>query len=103
MPTTNTAPVEVNVPTSMSTRQRDELAAFARYCAARVDRDHGASDHWNVSLAANPDGFVCVVKVQRHGTEVTARWGTVDPSRAIWNAMCRIEQPLREAILGCAA
>lgn len=88
--------VEVNAAAGMSDRQRKELEAFARYCATRLERELGVIEGWSVrierygrranALVCARDGEICI----------EARGSSADNALAIWEAMCQLEQPLRE-------
>lgn len=81
----------------MSVRRRFELAEFERYCGDRIQRDQGiAIDGWIVQLAPEPDGWRARVTAHVAGMRVEAVGHAMLPDAAIWEAMCRIEQPLRE-------
>jgi hypothetical protein len=72
------------------------VTAFARYCVARIERDLGEVEHWSVALAPTTGGFQARVEVhdRRGYTEASATGH--DGALAIWDAMCRMEQRLRE-------
>ena len=78
-------------------RRHRELSAFARYCIARIERELGDVGHWFVRVAPGIGGFTSTIAVERGScrTEVVATG--FDGPLAIWDAMCRIEQGLREA------
>jgi hypothetical protein len=77
-------------------RLHRELGAWARYCVARIEAELGVVERWDVRLSAARDGFVVVVAVQdsTYSCEVSARG--LDAPLAIWEAMCHLEQRLRE-------
>jgi hypothetical protein len=75
-----------------------ELASFADFCAARIARDlHGLED-WNLYLVGGLEQSDVVVRVRAGLETVEARATACDPAHAIWTAMCRIEQPVRDAV-----
>lgn len=79
-------------------QKQDDLVAFAGYCAARISRDLSGIDAWDLYLVGGLDGQAnAVVRVHVRGNVVEARGSASDPAHAIWNAMCQVEQPLREA------
>lgn len=79
-------------------QKQDDLVAFAGYCAARIARDLSGIDSWDLYLVGGIDGHAdAVVRVHVRGIVVEARASECDPAHAIWNAMCRVEQPLRDA------
>jgi len=76
---------------------RARLMVFARFCVARIAREIGGAEAWEVSYDRRDASTVAQVRA-RMGDEVLVGRGThVDPTLAIWDAMCRIEQRLREA------
>lgn len=90
---------ELRLPPPVSGGQKqDDLVAFAGYCAARIARDLSGIEGWDLYLVGGIDGHAdAVVRVHVRGTIVEARASECDPAHAIWNAMCRVEQPLRDA------
>lgn len=95
--------IKVELPRWASARQQRELTAFARYCIARLERDVGELDHWAVTAA--PDrggGFSCLVSAQRADRAVEAHGAGHDGTLSIWDAMCNIEQALREQRMAVA-
>jgi hypothetical protein len=77
-------------------RRRREVTAFARYCVARIERDLGAIEHWSVDVAPTTGGFQARVEVRDRCWSSEARATGRDGALAIWDAMCRMEQRLRE-------
>jgi len=76
----------------------DELVAFAGFCAARIARGLRGIEAWDLYVVSGLEGqsdAVVRVRVGRETVEVRAR--ACDPAHAIWNAMCEVEQPLRDA------
>jgi hypothetical protein len=96
---------ELRLPPPVSGGQNeDDLVAFAGYCAARIARDLTGIDGWDLYLVAAIDGQAdAVVRAHLRGEVVEARARECDPAHAIWNAMCRIEQPLRDAAVALRA
>lgn len=91
------ARVRVSLPPSVSDRQRRELSAFARYCARRIERELGTIEGWMISLVAGGSlEYASVVSVSDAGTSVEARGIGDDAALTIWDAMCRLEQALRD-------
>lgn len=76
----------------------DELRSFIVYCASRIERDLGDLERWTVLLRQSSAGFTGVVIVDHAGRRVEARSPGSDALLAVWNAMCRIEQPLRDVV-----
>jgi hypothetical protein len=76
----------------------DELIAFAGFCAARIARGLRGIGAWDLYVVGGLDGQSdAVVRVHVAGGTVEVRARACDPAHAIWNAMCDVEQPLREA------
>jgi hypothetical protein len=88
--------IDVRVPEHASNRQQRELGAFARYCILRVERELGQRQAWIVELGLSLRGYSSRISVD-HGGVVLEEIGTgSDGALATWDAMCRIEQRLRE-------
>jgi hypothetical protein len=77
-------------------RGKREVTAFARYCVARIERDLGAIEQWNVDVAATSGGFQARVEARDRRWSREARAIGRDRTLAIWDAMCALEQRLRE-------
>jgi hypothetical protein len=91
--------IEVALPPWASARQQRELNAFSRYCIARLERDLGEVDRWVVAISLDrTGGFSSAVSVELHGALVEARGAGHDGTLAIWDALCNIEQTLREQL-----
>ncbi len=91
--------VELSVAPPLSGgHSREELVAFALYCAARITRDLPGIERWDLYVAAGLDGEADAVVRAHVGREcVEARGHGCDPAQAIWTSMCHVEQPLRDA------
>jgi hypothetical protein len=96
---------EIHVRTELSVappvsggHQHRDLIQFAGFCAARIARGLRGIDAWDVFVAGGLDGQADAIVRVRVGVEtIEARASACDPAYAIWNAMCRVEQPVREA------
>ncbi len=76
-------------------RRHRELAAFVHYCVARIERELGDVGRWTVRVTPTVGGFTSTVAVEAGSrTEVIANG--FDGPLSIWDAMCRVEQALRE-------
>lgn len=84
-------------PSVSGDHQRDELAAFATFCASRVSRQIGGVVGWDVYVVAGLDQADALVRAQLATGTLEARASGGDPAMALWNAMAELEQPLREA------
>jgi hypothetical protein len=73
-----------------------ELGAFARYCVARIERELGAAEGWTITVDIASRGFTSKVIVHHRGHDLDAVAHGFDGPLAIWDAMCQIEQRLRE-------
>jgi hypothetical protein len=90
--------IQVDLPGWGSPRQERELAAFARYCIARLERELGELT-WVVTTAPDPTGgFSSMVTATRSEREVFVRGVGHDATLAIWDALCNIEQTLRDQL-----
>lgn len=95
--------IRVELPRWSSTRQQRELTAFARYCIARLERDLGEVEEWHVTAGPDPrGGYACTVVARRAGQAVEAHGAGHDGTLSIWDALCNIEQALREELLAVA-
>lgn len=91
------ARVELQLHSGAGERQYRELGAFVRYCVSRIERELGEIGHWAVTIAPAGGEFTSVVAIQ-DGAETIASTGTgMDGPLAAWEALCRLEQRLREA------
>ena len=89
--------MRVSLPPGVSERQRRELGGFARYCVKRLEHELGSIERWMVSLVSGSQlAFASVVHVRIAGVSVEARGLGSDPVLTIWDAMCHLEQALRE-------
>ncbi len=88
--------VEVRLPHNTSARQERELGAFARYCVQRIEKELGEREHWTVEIVLGGRGYSATVEVQHYGLVLETRGMGNDGPLAIWDAMCRIEQELRD-------
>jgi hypothetical protein len=79
-------------------QKRDDLVAFAGFCAARIARDLSGISAWDLYVVSGLDGQAAAVVRAYLGREIIeGRASACDPAHAIWNAMCEVEQPLRDA------
>ena len=77
-------------------RARQQLGAFVYYCVARIERDLGPVAHWSVKVAPSHGGFATSIHVDDRGAVLDVQADAFDGPLAVWDAMCRIEQRLRE-------
>lgn len=88
--------IDVRVPEYASNRQQRELGAFARYCILRVEREFGQHQAWIVELGLSLRGYSSRISVGHRGIVLEEIGTGSDGALATWDAMCRIEQRLRE-------
>jgi hypothetical protein len=88
--------IVVRVPPGASGKHERELGAFARYCAQRIEKDMGERERWIIEISMAKQGYLTLVQVEHFGLVVEARGEGGDGPLAIWDAMCRLEQDLRE-------
>jgi hypothetical protein len=88
--------IDVRVPEHASNRQQREFGAFARYCILRVERELGQRQAWIVELGLSLRGYSSRISVDHDGVVVEEIGTGSDGALATWDAMCRIEQRLRE-------
>ncbi|HEX8114067.1 MAG TPA: hypothetical protein VF516_40320 [Kofleriaceae bacterium] len=68
-----------------------------RYCVTRIERELGEIEHWSVTIAPAGGEFTSIVAI-KDGCEAIESTGTgMDGPLAAWEALCRLEQLLREA------
>ena len=70
-----------------------------RYCVSRIERELGEIDHWSVTVAPAGGEFTSRVAVESPGTD-TALASTgrgLDGPLAVWDALCKLAQWLRDA------
>ena len=88
--------IDIRLPPSTSPKQERELGAFARYCIQRIEKDLGERQQWLVDIVLGGRGYLALVEVQHLGVVFETRGVGNDGALAIWDAMCRIEQELRD-------
>lgn len=81
---------------SASARMERELGAFARYCIHRLERGVGQRDGWLVQVTPSSGGFASRIVLTDRGAAIEADGAGHDGPLAIWEAVCRLEQRLRE-------
>jgi hypothetical protein len=89
--------VELQLHQGAGIRQYRELGAFVRYCVSRIERELGEIEHWSVTIAPAGGEFTSVVAVQDAGDAIESTGTGMDGPLAAWEALCRLEQRLREA------
>jgi len=88
--------IAVRLPANTSLKQERELGAFARYCVQRIEKDLGERQQWLVEIDLKNRSYSALVEVHHFGSTLESRGYGHDGPLAVWDAMCRIEQELRE-------
>jgi len=88
--------IDVRVPEYVGAKLHRELGAFARYCIVRVERELGEREAWSVTISPALDGYQSHIAVCDRDTTIEDRGSSYDGTLAVWDAMCRVEQRLRE-------
>jgi hypothetical protein len=88
--------IEVELVPDRSEPRKRQLGGFVRYCVSRLEKELGAREHWKVRVEVGI-GVDASTVVVRHGGETIEMFArSHDPVLAIWDAMCGIEERLRE-------
>jgi hypothetical protein len=93
---TRASRIDVQLPPAASARQRRELTAFARYCILRLERDLGERQAWLVEIATSSGKYATRIEVHDLCGALEANGVGLDAALATWEAICRLEQSLRE-------
>jgi hypothetical protein len=94
--TTTRSRIDVHLPRAASARQRRELTAFARYCILRLERELGERKAWVVEIAPSSGKYATRIAVHDLEGEIEANGEGLDGALSTWEAICRLEQSLRE-------
>ncbi|MBX3159011.1 MAG: hypothetical protein KF773_23795 [Deltaproteobacteria bacterium] len=78
-------------------RHHRELGAFVRYCVRRLERELGASERWVVTIVPEMRGFRSTVAVHDGDRVLQRSSNGLDGALATWDALCILEQALRES------
>ena len=89
--------IDVQLPRATSARQRRELTAFARYCILRLEHELGERQAWLVEIAPSSGQYATRIEVQDICGALEANGSGIDGALATWEAICEIEQSLRES------
>jgi hypothetical protein len=90
------ARVELRLHSGAGARQYRELGAFVRYCVSRIEREFGEIEHWAVSIVPAGGEFISTVEIKDAGEPIATRGRGMDGPLAAWEALCVLEQRLRE-------
>jgi hypothetical protein len=88
--------IEVIAATHLTDRQLEDLTSFVSYCAARFARQLAITQRWIVTIGRRGRHACVCARVDTDSETITASGASLDFALAIWDAMCRVEQPLRE-------
>jgi hypothetical protein len=91
------ARVELQLHSGAGARQYRELGAFVRYCVSRIERELGEIEHWSVTIAPTGGEFTSVVAIKDGSDAIESTGIGMDGPLAAWEALCKLEQRLREA------
>jgi hypothetical protein len=94
-----TTRIDVQLPRAASHRQRRELTAFARYCIHRLERELGRRDAWIVEIAPSSGQYATRIAVIDLFGAIEASGVGLDGALSIWEAICRLEESLRESVV----
>ena len=94
---TRSTRIDVQLPEAASPRQRRELTAFARYCILRLERELGERDAWRVEIAPSSGKYATRIEVHDLCGALEANGFGPDAALATWEAICQLEQSLRES------
>ncbi|MBS1118967.1 MAG: hypothetical protein H6Q90_1195 [Deltaproteobacteria bacterium] len=73
-----------------------ELGGFVRYCVRRIETELGEREHWMIRIGIGRPGYKTQVVLEHFGLVLDAAGCGHDPTLAVWDAMGRIEQMLRD-------
>jgi len=76
--------IELVLHDHVSAREYRELGALVRYCVDRIERELDDPECWDVKIVPT-------------GDEVQSASNGLDGALAAWDALCSLEQTLREA------
>jgi hypothetical protein len=68
-----------------------------RYCVSRIERELGEIEHWSVSIAPAGGEFASIVAIKDAADRIESTGIGMDGPLAAWDALCKLEQLLREA------
>jgi len=89
--------VELQLYRGAGDRQYRELGAFVRYCVSRLEREFGEVGQWSVTIEPSGGAFASVVSLHGDAHVLASEGVGLDGALAAWEAMCKLEQSLREA------
>jgi hypothetical protein len=89
--------IELQLDDHASQRQHRELGAFVRYCVIRIERELGEQERWMVRIVPAGSGFHSTIDVEDGELTLQSSGNGMDGALAVWDALCSLEQALREA------
>jgi hypothetical protein len=89
--------IELQLDDRASIRQHRELGAFVRYCVIRIERELGEPERWMVRIVPTGSGFRSTVSLEDGELALQSSGAGLDGALAVWDALCSLEQALREA------
>lgn len=88
--------IAVRSPEYASPRRHHERGALPRYCILRIERELGEHEAWIVNIAPIASGNSSHITVHDHDVILEDQGTGHDGALAVWDAICSIEQRLRE-------
>lgn len=89
--------IAVQPPGRARRRPHREPGAFAHSYVLRMEREPGERETWTVQVAPDAGvGYQTRITVRKSGAVLEASGSGQDGALATWDAMCRLEQTLRE-------
>lgn len=89
--------IELQLDDHATVRQHRELGAFVRYCVIRIERELGEPERWMVRIVPSGSGFRSTVSIEDGELALQSSGAGLDGALAVWDALCSLEQALREA------
>jgi hypothetical protein len=84
---------EIAVQLSPSISSRNQ---FARYCINRIEGELGDDARWDVTIGLSSSDARTQIVLEQVGLTLETRSIGHDAELDVWDAMCRLEQMLRE-------
>ena len=89
--------IAVELPPQASKAQQHQLRAFVRHCVQRIEMELGPHERWAIRIEIkSASGYTSIVEVHHLGVMLGTTGNGSDGEVATWEAMCRVEQLLRE-------
>jgi hypothetical protein len=96
MDTRITRIVVPNPESDLRTRHRGP-DVFDQYSVLRIEREHGEQELWSVTVSRQSNvGVANLIAIHPSGVVLVETGTGDDDATATWDAMCRIEQRIRE-------